>query len=128
MTESAKEIMGVKEISVVADKGYYDGEDIQKCEQNGTTCYIPKVGEYKPAPDPKYNRDKFRYDSENDCYVCPEGQRLNLSGTRTKDGEITRKNIAIIRFVSYAPNAANAPPLKKPDEPPQGLPNRTFLI
>jgi transposase len=76
MTESAKEIMGVDEIKAVADKGYYDGEDIEKCEQNGTTCYIPKVTDYANAPDKNYNKSKFKYDSINDCYICPEGQIL----------------------------------------------------
>ncbi len=76
MTESAKEIMGVDKIAAVADKGYYDGEDIGECEQNGTTCYIPKVHEHSPAPDPRYNKDRFRYDTESDCYICPEGQTL----------------------------------------------------
>jgi transposase len=79
MTERAKEIMGVDEISVAADKGYYDGDDIAECEKNGTTCYIPKVGsQAHDAPDPKYNRIHFKYDRENDCYICPEGAKLGF--------------------------------------------------
>ena len=76
MTESAKEIMGVDTISTVGDKGYYDGEDIAKCEQNGTTCYIPKFADHAPAPDSRYNKSRFRYDKESDCYICPKGQVL----------------------------------------------------
>jgi transposase len=76
MTESAKEIMGVNEIKATADKGYYDGEDIKKCEQNGTICYIPKTKDNAPAPDANYNKSNFSYDAKNDCYVCPEGQIL----------------------------------------------------
>ena len=73
MTERAKEIMGVDEIAVAADKGYYDGEDIAECERNNTTCYVPKTAQRKTAPDADYNRENFRYDSENDCYICPDG-------------------------------------------------------
>jgi len=76
ITESAKEIMGVSEISAAADKGYYDGEDIENCEKNGTICYIPKTSDYSHAPDKNYNKNNFKYDSENDCYICPEGQTL----------------------------------------------------
>jgi len=76
MTESAKEIMGVDEIAVAADKGYYDGDDIQQCEENNTICYIPKTADNAPAPDKKYNKSNFKYDKENDCYICPEGQTL----------------------------------------------------
>jgi hypothetical protein len=39
ITESAKEIMGVDEISVVAEKGYYDGGDIAECE-GSLYCWI----------------------------------------------------------------------------------------
>jgi hypothetical protein len=76
MTERAKGIMGVGGISVVADKGYYDGEDIDRCERGGTTCYVPAIDTYAHAPDEKYNKKHFRYDAGKDCYVCPEGKEL----------------------------------------------------
>ncbi|MDR2903317.1 MAG: IS1182 family transposase [Clostridiales bacterium] len=78
MTESAKTIMGVDEIAVTADKGYYDGSDIERCEQNGTACYVPKTGDYAHAPNRRYDQSHFRYDKENDCYICPEGQTLSF--------------------------------------------------
>ena len=92
MTASAKEIMGVDKIATVADKGYYDGEDIEECEQNGTTCYVPKVHEYSPAPDPRYNKDRFRYDTESDCYICPENKVLGLSKVR-RDGDTVMSKV-----------------------------------
>jgi transposase len=76
MTESAKEIMGVEEVSAVADKGYYDGGDIEECEENNTVCYIPKTADFAHAPDTNYDKSNFKYDTENDCYICPEGQKL----------------------------------------------------
>ena len=91
MTESAKEIMGVEEINVAADKGYYDGEDIKKCEQNGTACYIPKIADHAPAPDTNYNKSKFKYDADNDCYICPEKQLISFKREhRRADGTLER--------------------------------------
>jgi len=78
MTESAKGIMGVDEISAVADKGYYDGEDIEECEKNGTTCYIPKTKDYSNKQNPEYKHDKFKYDKETDNYICPYGAILGF--------------------------------------------------
>ena len=72
----AKEIMEVDKISVAADKGYYNGGDIEQCEQNGTACYIPKTDDYAHAPDRNYDKSNFKYDKESDCYICPEGQTL----------------------------------------------------
>jgi len=93
MTESAKEIMEVSELQVTADKGYYNGEDIEICEKNGITCYIPKMQSGRPAPDPNYGREYFRYDKKEDCYICPEGEKLPFmrmskrsGGYKDKDG------------------------------------------
>ena len=89
MTESAKEIMGVAEIIAVADKGYYNGEDIDACEKNKTTCYVPEVeSKGRPAPNPDYSHDKFKYDSENNWYVCPEGNILYARKPRKKKNGI----------------------------------------
>ncbi|GHU46890.1 transposase [Clostridia bacterium] len=92
MTESAKEIMGVDEISAVGDKGYYDGEDIAECEKNGTTAYIPKVADHAHAPDRNYDKSNFKYDTENDCYICQENAILTYTKTRT-DGNYEYSNI-----------------------------------
>jgi len=88
MTESAKEIMGISEIAAVADKGYYDGEDIDKCEKNGTTCYVPKVEKGRPVPNSDFSHNKFKYDSENNWYVCPEGNILYARKPRKRKGGI----------------------------------------
>lgn len=76
ITESAKEIMGINTISVVADKGYFGGEDITNCEQAGTTCYVATVEKYSHAPDAMFDKWNFKYDAENDCYICPNGRIL----------------------------------------------------
>ena len=76
MTQSAKGILGAEELTASADKGYYDSEDIAKCEKNGIVTYVPPVKTSEHAPDPKYDREKFSYDAENDCYICPDGETL----------------------------------------------------
>jgi len=87
MIEAAKEIMGVDKIDATADKGYYDGKDIADCEQSGTTCYVPKLGELKHAPNPAYDKINFKYDAENNCYICPNGTVLPFRQvSKYKDG------------------------------------------
>jgi len=76
MTESAKDIMGVEIIAAVADKGYYNGQDIEMCEKNGTTCFVPAVDCCYNAPDTDYDTKHFKYNAEKDCYNCPEGEEL----------------------------------------------------
>jgi transposase len=89
MTESAKEIMGVEKIDVVADKGYYNADDIAECEANNTTCYIPEMRRMgRNAPNENYNRENFKFDRINDCYICPDGNVLNFTKiTTNKKGD-----------------------------------------
>jgi len=59
MALRAKQRLGVSELEVVADKGYYDGAEVKKCEQAGITVY---------------------YDPQKDCYECPAGKQLRYRG------------------------------------------------
>jgi len=92
MTESAKEIIGVEKIDVSADKGYYDSADIARCEQNGTVTYVPPVKASERAPNPKYNRENFVYNTENDCYICPDGQELFYNPAKQSKGSRLYEN------------------------------------
>ena len=87
MADSAKEIMEVVTIKAVADKGYYGGDDLAKCEKSGIICYAPKLDNGRPVPNPAYSRDKFIYDSAANSYICPEGYVLHvLKPRKGKDG------------------------------------------
>ena len=52
------------------------------------------------APDVMFNKDKFRYNPDADCYVCPIGTSLSFKKSKKrKDGKIDRvySNIAICK-------------------------------
>jgi hypothetical protein len=42
MDEQAQDATGHDAITVIADRGYFKGEDILACEQGGMTPYVPK--------------------------------------------------------------------------------------
>ena len=42
MARQAKEALGVEKLEVVADRGYYKGEEILACEQDNITTFLPK--------------------------------------------------------------------------------------
>jgi transposase len=104
MTESAKEIMGVDRLNAAADKGYYDGEDIEKCEDNGTICYIPKTADTVHSPDRNYDRKNFKYDAENDCYICPEGQTLSFKRLNKRTDALPSRLYENPKACSNCPN------------------------
>ena len=60
-------------IIAIADTGYSNYEDIQEIETSGTNCYVPPQKEQIKDPD-----ITFRYDRDNDRYICSEGKNLIL--------------------------------------------------
>lgn len=76
MSERAKEALGVEELEVLADMGYYDGQQVKECIEEGITPYIPKADTSANRKLGLFAKDDFRYDSEQDCYWCPSGEKL----------------------------------------------------
>jgi transposase len=84
MAATAKQVLEVETLEVVADKGYYSGEEIKKCEDQGIITYIPKAHVSPKLKKELFTKDDFRYDPTNDVYVCPEGKHLTLRGITTE--------------------------------------------
>ena len=76
MALRAKQPLGVDELEVVADKGYYDGTEVKKCEQEGIRVYVAKQQTSANKKRGLYTKEEFRYDSARDCYECPAGKEL----------------------------------------------------
>ena len=77
MASQAKQQLGVDTLTVLVDKGYYNGEELEKCEQDKSTTLVPKQKSPSITGNPAYTLDKFRYDLDKDSYLCPQGQILN---------------------------------------------------
>lgn len=77
---AAKEVLLVKQMDVLADKGYHTGEQIRQCEQNGITTYVSPKEPASNDPD-IFPVTSFVYNAENDSYTCPAGEVLSTNGT-----------------------------------------------
>lgn len=74
MAIKSKQELGVEKITVVADKGYWNGEELKKCKENNITTIVSSPEE---QGNQEYKKSNFKYDKENDCYICPQGKILN---------------------------------------------------
>jgi transposase len=74
--EPARALLDVERIDVVADRGYFKTEDIEACEQAGMTPHVPKPQRGSAVREGFFPKDEFRYDAEQDVFVCPAGQQL----------------------------------------------------
>jgi len=78
---AAKEVLGVDELDVLSDKGFYVEEDLFDCESNGVRVFMPIPAVLSPyksigIPEPGFYSDRFVYNASKDSYVCPAGKEL----------------------------------------------------
>jgi hypothetical protein len=108
--ERIEESFGTVPEQMLADTAFGTGSNLDGLERRGVEPFMPvestKVEENNPArrTDPtqpvpeadwpklprrpqthKLDRSAFIYDSQNDCYFCPMGQKLEWEQTKTKD-------------------------------------------
>ena len=86
---ASKAELQVDELKVVADKGYYSGEEFIKCEQDSIVPIVPKA-EKRNKQTANYVKFKFIYNKEKDIYICPQGHELCRYKTRRTDSEDIR--------------------------------------
>jgi hypothetical protein len=91
MAKEAKAVLGTKKLTVVADKGYYNGEEIRKCEQAGVIAYVAKPKTSPNKAKGQFDRSAFRYVKDNDEYECPAGERLTFRSERKESGKQIRR-------------------------------------
>ena len=76
MALQAQEALGREKLSVVADKGYYNGKEILLCEEIGVTAYVAKPMTSANTARGLYGKERFKYDPQKNCYICPAGAEL----------------------------------------------------
>ena len=84
MVKEAKDLLELNETDVVADKGYYTGEDLKECDNHNITVHIPEVLASPAERNGFFGKRDFNYDSNEDVYICPAGQKLSTPDTNKK--------------------------------------------
>src|ERR1700757_1054585 len=91
VAKEAKAALGVENVDAVADRGYFNGEEILACEQAGITVTLPKPMTSNSKAQGRFGKQDFRYVAAEDAYVCPSGQRLAYSFTTKDKGLVLRR-------------------------------------
>jgi len=89
MALKAQAALGAEKLSVVADKGYYNGKEVLLCDTIGVTAYVAKPLTSANTALGLYGKERFRYDPEKNCYLCPAGQTLSYRFTSDEQGRAT---------------------------------------
>ena len=87
MSVAANDVMTTDQLTAIADKGYYKGEEIVASEVAGISVVVPKPMTSNSAARGQFDKADFAYDSDLDVYVCPAGEKLTYRFTVQQDGK-----------------------------------------
>jgi transposase len=90
MATHAKEAVG-QGITVLADRGYFKGEQILRCTESGIVPLVPKPQTSNNKAAGLFDKVDFVYVEADDTYVCPAGERAVHRLTVVEDGLTLRK-------------------------------------
>ena len=76
MADKAKKALDVDELDVIADRGYFSAEQIKNCADANIIPTLPKPQTSANRKKGMFVKADFRYDQQEDVYVCPAGERL----------------------------------------------------
>jgi transposase len=87
MAEQAKTALAVDELDVVADRGYFTGEEILACAEADITVTLPKPQTSNNRVKGLFVKQDFRYVAAEDVYICPAGEHLSYHFTSVEKGQ-----------------------------------------
>src|SRR4029450_3372948 len=88
MALKAQQATGCENITALADRGYFTGDQVLSCEGTGVAPIVPKTLTSSGAKRGFFTRQDFIYNAEHDHYTCPAGAKLtkiHRPGDHTED-------------------------------------------
>jgi transposase len=87
MALKAQQATGCEQITALADRGYFNGDQVLSCEGTGVAPIVPKTLTSSGAKRGFFTRQDFIYDAEHDHYTCPAGAKLTKAKRRADHTE-----------------------------------------
>ena len=91
MAKAAKARSARSRLDAVADRGYFNGEEILACEQAGITVTLPKPMTSGAKAEGRFGKQDFVYQPAADVYRCPAGATLKYYYTNVENGLTLRR-------------------------------------
>jgi hypothetical protein len=89
--KDAKAALHTEKLDAVADRGYFNGEEILACEQAGITVTLPKPMTSGAKSEGRFGKQDFVYLPTEDAYRCPAGEKLTYRFTAEEHGQKLRR-------------------------------------
>ena len=91
VAKETKATLKVKKLDAVADRGYFNSEEILACEEAGITVTLPKPMTSNSKAEGRFGKQDFRYVAAEDVYVCPAGEKLAFHFTTEENGLVLHR-------------------------------------
>jgi transposase len=91
MSNKAKAALGADALEVLADRGYFSGEEILACDRADIAATLPKPLTSGNRSKGLFVKQDFRYVEADDVYVCPAGERLSYRFANLEKGMRLRR-------------------------------------
>jgi transposase len=91
MAKATKAVLEATNLDVIADRGYFSGEEILECDKAGITVTLPKPMTSNAKAEGRFGKQDFRYVIEEDAYICPAGEKLVYHYTTEENGLALRR-------------------------------------
>lgn len=105
MARMAKEAMAVEKIDVLADRGYFSGDEVLACEAIGATPHVPKPLTSNARAAGRFGKDDFVYLADQ-TRIAVQQERRSPIGTHASRKEK--------RYIASGPTNA-APAHRRPN-------------
>ena len=91
VAKQTKAALECESLDVVADRGYFNGEEILACHEAGITVTLPKPMTSGAKSEGRFGKQDFVYLPYEDVYRCPAGERLTYRYTNVENGQTLRR-------------------------------------
>ena len=91
VAKQAKAALKTEKLEAVADRGYFNGEEILGCDQADITVTLPKPMTSGAKAAGRFGKQDFVYVPDEDVYRCPAGERLKYHFTALENGQKMRR-------------------------------------
>src|SRR5260221_1325205 len=91
MASRAKTVLRADRLEAVADRGYFNSEEILACEQAGITVTLPKPMTSSAKAEGRFGKQDLVYKPDEDVYRCPAGETLKYYHMNVENGLTLRR-------------------------------------
>ena len=90
MASIARDEMGHDRLLAIADRGYFNSQEVKACTETGITPLVPKPLTSNAKAEGRFGKPDFIYLKKVDQYQCPAGQRAIYRFSREEGGRMVR--------------------------------------